>query len=451
MTVQNAELITQSFSEGEWIFREGDSGDCAYLVERGEVLIALERDQKIIPLGIYSEGSLFGEIAIIGDQPRAAGAFAQTSCSLRRISRDQLNRRLDKADPILKVCISVLIGHLKKSLAQYNQDDERPKLSFDEQLQHAADAAVRANSSHDLKERDQLERRDVPYVDPIPEQLFERALKVIHVEGELEDALVNNELTLFYQPIIEADTLKLAGVEALMRWIHPERGLISPVDFIPIAERSGQMLQMTSWAIERACQDLTMIRDALLSSAALAGHVSEQLFMSVNFSSRDFLDPDLMKRVHNLLQTYRLPPQSLKIEVTESVLMNSPDRVIGELDQFKLEGASIAIDDFGTGYSSLSYLQMLPADTLKIDQAFIRPMHTNERHLALVESIIHLAQRLNMVTVAEGVENQEDADALLSLQCDYLQGYHFGRPMPLDELIKWAHTRWDQEDFSFLG
>ena len=454
--------MTKDLSAGEWVFHEGDSGDCAYLVEQGEVLIALEREDDIIPLGLYGEGSLFGEIAIIGDQPRSASALAQTDCRLRKISREQLNRRLDQADPILKVCISVLIGHLQKSLDKYKDHDPDEGLSLDEKLQRAADEAVKSTR---LSEAEEAEEAEVPQsqpsltvptallnkASPIPRHLFELALQTINLENDINDALKNDELTLFYQPILEARTGELSGFEALMRWIHPERGLIPPNEFIPVAERSGQMVSMTHWAVGRACADLVTLRDQLLSSVALAGHVSERLFMSVNFSSRDFLDGNLMNKVRDLLQAYDLPEKSLKIEVTESVLMSSPVRVREVLDQCRDQGASIAIDDFGTGYSSLSYLQTLPADTLKIDQAFIRPMHNDERHLALVESIIHLAQRLDMSTVAEGVENEVDVAALSKLQCDYLQGYHFGRPMPLSEVLGWANKRWGEDEVVFLG
>ena len=456
-------VVTKTLSAGEWLFHEGDPGDCAYLVEQGEILIVLEREDEIIPLGLYGEGSLFGEIAIIGDQPRSAGALAHTDCRLRKISREQLNRRLDQADPILKLCISVLIDHLKKSLNQYEQQDPDRGLSLDEKLQRAADAAVQAtrfdvSGLPKSQVQTKASKSDLPLriasltkASPVPRQLFELALRTINLENDINDALHQGELTLFYQPIIEARTGGLAGFEALMRWIHPERGLIAPSEFIPVAERSGQLLAMTHWAVERACSDLVTLRDQLLSSLSLSSHVSERLFMSVNFSSRDFLDGKLMEKVQQLLQVYDLPRNSLKIEVTESVLMSSPVQVREVLDQCRNQGASIAIDDFGTGYSSLSYLQTLPADTLKIDQAFIRPMHNDERHLALVESIIHLAQRLNMVTVAEGVENEDDVNALSRLQCDYLQGYYFGRPMPLSEVLDWATKRWGDDEVVFLG
>lgn len=439
-------MMVRTLSAGEWVFHEGDAGDCAYLVEVGEVQIVLERGEEVIPLGVYGEGSLFGEMSIIGDQPRSASAFAQTNCRLRKISRDQINRRLDQADPILKVCMSVLIGHLKKSLAKYDQETEEPQISLDEKLKLAADRAIRSSVGGELPSSEVTPKKSaspaIAKADPIPREIFDTAILTINLENDLDKAIRNQELILFYQPIIEASTGKLAGFEALMRWIHPERGMISPGEFIPVAERSGQMVAMTHWAVEEACKELCSLRDYFLSSLDLSAYVSERLFMSVNFSSRDFLDDRLMETVKQLLQTYDLPKNSLKIEVTESVLMSSPREVTIALNNCRDQGASVAIDDFGTGYSSLSYLQTLPADTLKIDQAFIRPMHEDERHLALVESIIHLAQRLDMVTVAEGVETEKDATALASLQCDYLQGYYFARPMPSVDLIKWAEKKW---------
>ena len=443
-------MMVRAFKAGEWVFHEGNSGDCAYLVESGEVQIVLERGSELIPLVCYGKGSLFGEMSIIGDQPRSASAFAQSDCKLRKISREQINRRLDQADPILKVCMSVLIGHLKKSLAKYDQDQStEPELSLDEKLRLAADRAVLP--SKQVKNDDQSAasqaKPNTPVVkaDPIASAMFEQALFTINLENDLDKAIRDEELVLFYQPIIEANTGRLAGFEALMRWIHPERGMISPGDFIPVAERSGQMVAMTQWAVKQACKDLSEMRNLFLSSMDLSANVSENMFMSVNFSSRDFLDADLMDKVQELLQTYDLPKNSLKIEVTESVLVSSPKEVTNALNNCRDHGASVAIDDFGTGYSSLSYLQTLPADTLKIDQAFIRPMHEDERHMALVESIIHLAQRLDMVTVAEGVETEQDAQALASLQCDYLQGYYFARPMPAVDVIRWVNEKWNSE------
>ena len=448
-------MMIRSFKAGEWVFHEGDIGDCAYLVEAGEVQIVLERGSELIPLVCYGEGSLFGEMSIIGDQPRSASAFAQSDCKLRKISREQINRRLDQADPILKVCMSVLIGHLKKSLAKYDEkENTEPELSLDEKLRLAADRAVKPSMQvqNEIVSAKEQENSNIPTAksevvkaDPLSQEMFKQALYTINLENDLDKAIKEEELVLFYQPIIEANTGRLAGFEALMRWIHPDRGMISPGDFIPVAERSGQMVAMTHWAVEQACRDLCSMRDLFLGSVVLSANVSEKMFMSVNFSSRDFLDTELMDKVQQLLKNYDLPKNSLKIEVTESVLVSSPKEVTNALNNCRDHGASVAIDDFGTGYSSLSYLQTLPADTLKIDQAFIRPMHDDERHMALVESIIHLAQRLDMVTVAEGVETEQDAQSLASLQCDYLQGYYFARPMPAQDLIHWANNKWGVE------
>ena len=292
-------MMIRGFKAGEWVFHEGDIGDCAYLVETGEVQIVLERGSELIPLVCYGEGSLFGEMSIIGDQPRSASAFAQSDCKLRKISREQINRRLDQADPILKVCMSVLIGHLKKSLAKYDEKaDSKPEISLDEKLRLAADRAVKpsmqmqdemSSVEEQVKSTTPSAKSEVVKADPLSQEMFKQALYTINLENDLDKALKDEELVLFYQPIIEANTGRLAGFEALMRWIHPDRGMVSPGDFIPVAERSGQMVAMTHWAVEQACRDLCYMRDLFLASVALSANVSERMFMSVNFSSRDFL------------------------------------------------------------------------------------------------------------------------------------------------------------------
>ena len=418
---------TQQFSAGSWIFREGDAGDFAFLVEEGSVGIVLERESGPIQLVEHERGAFFGEMAIIDDKPRSASAYATTDCVLRVITRSQINSRLEHADPILQVCLSVLMNHLRRTLNRLDKGS-------------ANEPSVSDTKSPSL-----------PVDHPPQNPAFERALWALNMEQEIDIALKDQSLKLFYQPIMEIQSGRVGGFEALMRWNHPERGMISPAEFIPVAERSGQIVQMTYFALETACKDLQKIRSELLSHPELAQHISENIFVSVNFSSRDFLDPNLMNFLSECLENHNLPEKSLKIEITESVLMNSPDEVQRILRNVQGQGATVAIDDFGTGYSSLSYLQSMPADTLKIDQGFIRPMHKDERHMALLESIIHLAQRLNMKTVAEGVETQEDVDSLTQLSCDYLQGYFFARPMPPEQLLGWAERYWNVEHIEYLG
>ena len=478
-------ILNQNFASGTWIFHQGDLGQCAYLVEEGEVVIVLEDEEELIPLGMYGPGSLFGEMAIIDDQPRSAGAYAHRDCRLRVIQREHLNYRLEQADPILQICISVLMKHLRKTLLQVkssspvlvenNLESSNVSLAqaisnpldpqLKQALQHVANRAVldpqstpknievplpkETAESSNLFAPQQLHQ--LVRGEPINIDSFQSAIHTLNLEQELTVAVQEQQLRLFYQPIMDIKTGQLAGFEALMRWIHPEQGLIPPSTFIPIAERSGLIVKMTYWALEEACQTLVRFRDELFSKVHLSQYIADTLFMSVNFSTRDFLDPDLMKHLNTCLTRSFLPPNSLKIEITESVLMNSPEKVQAILQECQDNGASVAIDDFGTGYSSLSYLQSMPADTLKIDQGFIRPMHQNERHMALVESIIHLAQRLNMKTVAEGVETAKDLESLAHLECDYVQGYHFARPMPFKEVLKWVNARWPEDEVEFLG
>lgn len=452
----NQDPLIQTFSAGRWLFEAGDPGDVAYLVEEGEVVIALKTGEGVTPLAVYGPGSLFGEMALIDQNPRSASALALTDCRLRVISREQILHRTEQADPLLRLFLSVLMGNLRKTLRQLEGTQggaaQGARAPLRELLQEAADAAVRASAvgTHAVapERRGQapaltaLDLAAVPRVQAVEAGAFKGALRALNLEQELGVAIRAGQLRLFYQPIMEISTERLAGFEALVRWVHPERGFISPGEFVPVAERSGLIVEMTRWIIGVACTELVSMRRELLGHPSLGAHVLENLFVSVNFSSRDFLDHHLMGYVHEVLASSGLPPYSLKIEITESVLMSSPNEVREALNACRARGASVAIDDFGTGYSSLSYLQSMPADTLKIDQGFIRPMHTDERHMALVESIIHLARRLHMKTVAEGVETQEDVDSLTGLRCDYLQGYHFARPMPPSDVLAWAERRW---------
>ncbi len=451
----NQEALIQNFSAGQWLFEAGDPGDVAYLVEEGEVMIALKAGEKVTPLAVYGPGSLFGEMALIDQAPRSASALAFTDCRLRVISREQILSRTEQADPLLRVFLSVLMGNLRKTLrqlegAQSSAGAAQAVTALRELLQESAEPAAPAQAPAPLRH---LDLSAVRRIESVEEGAFKGALRSLNLEQELGVAIRTGQLRLFYQPIMEIQTERLAGFEALVRWIHPERGFISPGEFIPVAERSGLIVEMTRWIIGVACKELESLRERLLGHPGLSAHVLENLFVSVNFSSRDFLDQGLMRYVHELLAASPLPSYSLKIEITESVLMSSPNEVRDTLNACRANGASVAIDDFGTGYSSLSYLQSMPADTLKIDQGFIRPMHTDERHMALVESIIHLARRLNMKTVAEGVETQEDVDSLTALQCDYLQGYHFARPMPPADIVPWAERRWEaaRPSDEFLG
>ncbi len=435
------DALMRHFRQGDWIFHEGDEGECAYIVEQGEVAIVLERSDGHITLATYGQGTLFGEMAIIDQKPRSAGAIALKDCALRAITRAQLNHRLERADPILKICIQVILKHLRKTLTQIHSP-EPSKVSVAPTVTNQANVDVIQPTAQQEESAAQTLGQAIDHSQPMmASDVFSEAIKTLHLEQELQIALTQNQLRLYYQPIVRLSDGLIVGFEALMRWIHPVKGMISPAVFIPIAERSGQIVEMTYWALREASSQLKKFQDIQKS---YWGDQYAPLFMSVNFSGRDFLDGRFLDEIQNALQNHQLPPKSLKLEITESMLMLSPDEVQRVLGICQSYGASVAIDDFGTGYSSLSYLQSMPADTLKIDQSFVRTIHKNDRHLALVESILHLAHRLGMLTVAEGVETAEDVVTLRNLGCDLAQGYHYARPMPTDQVLAWMEKQTEQ-------
>lgn len=243
-------------------------------------------------------------------------------------------------------------------------------------------------------------------------------------ESGLRRALERGEIHLVYQPIVDLSSGRLAGFEALIRWRHPERGPISPDEFVPLAERTGLIVELGAFVLDRAVHDLAQWQADFPQQPPL--------FSSVNVSSRQLLH-DLPATVSSLLQTSAIPATSLRLEVTESLVMDDPERAAGILASLKQTGVKLALDDFGTGYSSLSYLQQFPFDVVKIDKSFVQAMGTDGDQDAIVRSVLTLAGDLKLDVVAEGVEDDTARAALQSLGCTYGQGYFFGQPMDADE------------------
>ncbi|HEY9751100.1 MAG TPA: EAL domain-containing protein [Allocoleopsis sp.] len=231
----------------------------------------------------------------------------------------------------------------------------------------------------------------------------------------------SQELWLQYQPIVSLKTNRIMGFEALIRWRHPERGLISPLDFIPLAEETGLIVPIGQWVLRQACRQLYDWQQ-LVSSAW-------PITVSVNLSSRQFIQPDLVDQVGQILHETNLNPRYLKLEITESVVMENAEIATTMLQQLKSLGIQLAIDDFGTGYSSLSYLHRFPIDTLKIDRSFINRIDVSGENLEIVRTIVTLAWNLGMDVIAEGVETAKQLAQLKALKCEYAQGYFFARPL----------------------
>ena len=241
----------------------------------------------------------------------------------------------------------------------------------------------------------------------------------IQMETWLRYALERDEFKVYYQPQLNLASGKIEGCEALIRWCHPEHGYISPVKFVPLAEDTGLIVPIGQWVLETACA-----QSKRWQTQNLGMH-----YISVNISSVQFNQPDLIDSIKNTLASTGLAPHQLELEVTETALMQDAESAIAILTELKSLGIRIAIDDFGTGYSSLSYLKQLPIDTLKIDNCFVRGATKDPKNQAILQSTIELAHRLNLSVVAEGIENQDELLLLSQYQCDFLQGYWVGRPM----------------------
>lgn len=248
--------------------------------------------------------------------------------------------------------------------------------------------------------------------------------KRLALATELKHAIQKEELFLLYQPKVELKTGHIGSVEALLRWQHPERGILPPDEFIPLAERSGLINSMTLWVL-----------GAAISQCHVCRQVGKPIVVAVNLSTRSLKDPKIIDNISNLLKTHAVPSQYLKLEITESTLMEDPRRSLEIIKRLKRMGVRISIDDFGTGYSSLSYLKKLPADEIKIDKSFIMDM--DQEGIVIVRSTIDLAHNLGITVVAEGVESRDLMDQLAGLGCDEVQGNYISDLLSSDELPLW--------------
>ncbi|CAI8763974.1 phosphodiesterase DibA [Pseudomonas sp. fls2-241-R2A-110] len=261
------------------------------------------------------------------------------------------------------------------------------------------------------------------------EELTAHAQQRVEIGFELRRALEQQELRVYYQPVHDLKSSRLIGVEALVRWQHPQRGLVSPAEFIPIAERTGLIAAIDAWVMRQACEQMCRWQ---AEGVALS-------FVAVNVSSRLFARRELYQQVAQVLRETGLDPAYLELEVTESAVMDDPEVALEQMHRLRELGVRLAIDDFGTGYSSLLRLKRLPVQKLKIDQGFVAGLPWDEDDVAIVRVIIALARSMGMQVHAEGIEQIEQARFLLEQDCNLGQGYWFGRPVP-DQQLDWAHA-----------
>lgn len=385
----------QYFLAGDTIFRQGDPGDYAYLIEEGTAqIIRTHPDGREQVLAHRSAGGIVGEMALLSSQPRTAHVRAITPCTVISIPRDDFQTRLDRADPMIKMVMQVMLARYNILVSGESTDQNAPMPDY-------AEAAL----------------------------IHHKAFDTIRITHDLKEAILNQDLRLFYQPIISLTTGKPVGFEALMRWQHPTRGLLNPVSFIPIAEDSGLIVHASRWALTESAAML----------ARLSDHhgLTDPWFLSLNYTGLDLSNPSFSEDVKNTLSDAQIAPERIKLEITERMLIDDPEGAIQSLERCKQTGLTVALDDFGTGYSSLSYLHRFPIDTMKIDRSFVNGMMKQDASMTLIKAIIALARGLDMDIVAEGVESGDEAAALRALGCDMAQGYHYARPMSEDDLILW--------------
>ena len=389
------------FHPGATIFNEGEPGDAAYIIESGEVEISiLKRGEKQL-IAVLQPGDVFGEMAIIDDGPRSATAKTTATTEALVIHRNYVHEKLDDTDPLLKFFLQTILERLR--IHEYSS-------AFPNKLE----------LKKAFSETFHLQESDQP-----ANQHQEDVLNRLRFHQDLLNAFECNEFELHYQPIVSLNSGDIAGFEVLIRWAHPERGMVSPIEFIGATEDSGLIVPIGTWVFETACTMLQTFEKAKCRIRPDA----PPLYMSINFSSRQFLDKDLLNRMSAFLQQCVVDASNITVEITESLLMSDPERAAILLEQLKELGIRIAVDDFGTGYSSLSYLHRFPIDTIKIDRSFVNSMLSNQKSLGIVKILTDLAHNLGMHVIAEGIEEQDQVHSLQSLKCHYGQGYLFSRPL----------------------
>jgi EAL domain-containing protein (putative c-di-GMP-specific phosphodiesterase class I) len=383
---------------GSLLFAEGDGGEAAYLIQSGEVEIFATRDGVDVSLARRGPGDMVGEMAIIVQGRRSASARVVSDCVLLVVTHSQIGHRVANADPILRLCFRVLT----------------------DRYQQAASMLEQLNGV-----------RPIAREQPVSLPEFHSAIEALSLEADLRRALKAKELVPYFQPIIRFGTQRLVGFELLARWRHPERGLLMPDEFIPIAESSGLIVDITSWCLEQASLAIPRMTETALHNSAS----TEPLFLNINVSGDDLVKTPFAARVAEMLDQSGLLPDSLKIEVTESTLMKDPDRAADSLEACQKLGVRAAIDDFGTGYSSLAYLTKLPITEIKIAPSFVRSMAVDPPTQKIIKMVLRLAEELDLPVIAEGIEETGEALALMKMGCAFGQGYLFGRPAPLEQTL----------------
>jgi EAL domain-containing protein (putative c-di-GMP-specific phosphodiesterase class I) len=384
----------------ELVFQWGDLGDSAYVIEEGCVEVLTGVGPELRRIAILTEGAMFGEVALLDRQPRTASVRALVPTRLIRIDRSHVEELMLRSDSVIQYLMQLLLARFRST----------------------HDAAGLQKRPGGANTTDSVEAVD----------LHKAAVRTLSLAQDLSDAIDRQQLELFYQPLIAFDQLAVVGYEALIRWHHPTLGLISPIEFVPLAEKTGLIHRIGQWVLHRAVADWAELRPYCVS------HAGHPPFISINLSAPELAGGDIVGAVQNCLRQHQMAPQELRIELTETVIIQNMDAVAASLHALRALGIGIALDDFGTGYAGLDYLQSLPFTCLKIDKTFVQQVGQSDRSRHIIKAALELARSIGLSTIAEGIETADIGAQLSAMGCSHAQGYHYGKPMPKQQMGAWA-------------
>ena len=390
-------IYSKSFAAGDIIFSTGDRGRNAYLIEAGQVEVSnIQKGQEVViaTLGI---GEIFGEMSMIDDAPRSATIRAKDDTEVIVIQRSRYMGTFRSDNPMMNLIIRIILARFRET-------------------QHLLAGNIPTESIND------------PSLVEIRDLAFSR----INIERDMRTALSNGEFEMHFQPIISLDDGYLAGFEALMRWQKADGIFVSPVNFIPLAEETGYIVELGRWALQQSLAK----HNTFMVAFKQAFPDKKQPFMSINVSGLQLAEMKEIDTLSQIIADSGVEPSLIKLEVSETMMVENFSHATAVLEKLKALGISIALDDFGTGYSSLSYLHQFPLDTIKIDRTFVANMDNSTNSLRVVNGIVQLALALETNIVAEGIEEIAQMDTLRELGCQYGQGYLMSKPLAYDKAIE---------------
>ncbi len=369
----------------------GDPGDAAYLLESGSVEVLAKDGQRI---AVMRAGEIFGEIALLDQMPRTATVRTLEPTTLLRIERELVQELLKRTDPVIRHLLVLLLERFRNRSGVHRVISATPE----------------QDESGDM----------------------EAAMLTLILAQDLTFALENGQLELAYQPLVSLNEHNLVGFEALIRWQHPLLGSILPTKLISLAEKTGLIRPLGLWVLQRAVRDWPTLRSYCRATAGTPA------FISVNLSGAELANPQIVDTIDDLLTAAGMSPQELKVELTETAIIEDMETVGVVLGQLAKKGVAVALDDFGTGYSSFDYLKTLPVSCVKIDKSFIQELSSSARSREIVQSSLQLAKSLGLQSIAEGIEDENTANLLATMGCDIAQGYLYSMPLSLQAILQWV-------------